>query len=268
MQLWEHKAICEFQKKIPVFIKTPVLLIEFGIKAPEQLDSATNYFYAIRRHEQPVDTYDTLDDCFAEMPFKILFGTTHGTMIHGLKLSIEKIYQPAVEFQFRIPKIDSAERYDVKIDAPSIESRLPKGIQIMDFSRPSDFRSIAVKAKKSGFQATGDDSHLGARERRPSMSLTPSGESIRTTSELATSSSRVDASETSKESISERWERLLKLVTEKTELDRVKMMDVEVKKSAIKEGLHNNLDKFLSRIDWYVFVFFLPLHVLRILCVG
>lgn len=86
------------------------------------------------------------------------------------------------------------------------------------------------------------------------MSLTPSAESFRTTSEMATSS-RLDtdysvSNDVQASCISERWEKLLKLVTEKSEQQRAKMMDVEVKKSAIKEGLHSNLDKFLSSIDW------------------
>lgn len=244
--------------------------IEFGIKAPEEFDPTTNYFYVIRRHDHPIDLYDTLDDCFSEMPFKVLFGTTRGSMIHNLKMIIEKIFEPAVELQFRVPKIHSgAEGHEKDIEQPQLPNE-PSGVGaggddgddepcgpiLMDFSRPSDFRFVAVKAKKIGYNATGNDSHLGQRERRPSMSLTPSE---RTTSDMAVTSSRVDTtiSEYStntqaivKESVSERWERLLKLVTEKTEQDRVKMMEKETGKSAIKDNLQKNLDKFLSRIDW------------------
>lgn len=53
-----------------------------------------------------------------------------------------------------------------------------------------------------------------------------------------------------KDTASERWEKLMKYVTEKAEEEQAKLMNVEVKKSAIKEALHNNLDKFLTSVDW------------------
>lgn len=113
------------------------------------------------------------------------------------------------------------------------------------------------------FHATGDDSHLGSRVRRPSMSLTPSGESVKTDfAELVSQVSRIGTTTVTstysmRETVSEKWEKLLKIVSDKAETDRNKMMDVEVKKSAIKESFLNNLDKFVSCVDWYVNIFFL-----------
>lgn len=108
-----------------------------------------------------MDVYDSLDDCFAELPFKILFGTTRGSMVHTLRLSIEKIFVPAAEYQMRVPQIDSAEREDEvdedEVKAPTKPDDVDKmvyerrfGANLMDFSRPSDFRLIAVKAKRAG----------------------------------------------------------------------------------------------------------------------
>lgn len=95
------------------------------------------------------------------------------------------------------------------------------------------------------------------------MSLTPSGESVKTDfAELVSQVSRIGTTTVTstysmRETVSEKWEKLLKIVSDKAETDRNKMMDVEVKKSAIKESFLNNLDKFVSCVDWYVNIFFL-----------
>lgn len=68
---------------------------------------------------------------------------------------------------------------------------------------------------------------------------------------MGTSTSAITTTEyTARDTASERWEKLMKKVTEKAEEEQAKLMNVEVKKSAIKETLHNNLDKFLASIDW------------------
>lgn len=142
-----NQTLCYFfKKKIPAFIKTPVLHIQFGCKCLDDLDPSINYFYAVRRHQQPIDVYDSLEDCYAEMPYKVLFGTVRGSMLTNLKLNIEKIFQPAVEYQFRVPQTESAERVDEKDDAKEAgASAVP-----LDFSRPSDFMHVAKKAKRAG----------------------------------------------------------------------------------------------------------------------
>lgn len=99
------------------------------------------------------------------------------------------------------------------------------------------------------------------------MSLTPSGESVKTDfADLVSQISRVGTTTSStysiRETVSEKWEKLLKIVSDKAETDRNKMMDVEVKKSAIKETFLSNLDKFVSCVDWYVsFVFLYSLQL-------
>lgn len=151
-----------WQKKIPAFIKTPVLHIHFGCKKPEDFDSDTNYFYMLRRYDMPIDIYDCNDDCFAEMPNRVLFGTARGSMIYNIKHYLEKIYQPMVNVQYRVPRIDSA----TSSTSSALDESVPKKASekddgeevkktktttcLMDFSRPSDFRLIAVKAKKTG----------------------------------------------------------------------------------------------------------------------
>uniref|UniRef100_A0A336KIK9 CSON011062 protein n=1 Tax=Culicoides sonorensis TaxID=179676 RepID=A0A336KIK9_CULSO len=250
-------------KKIPAFIKTPVLHISFGCRKPDEFEPDTNYFYMIRRFDMPIDTYDCAEDCFAEMSNRILFGTIRGSLIYNVKQFLEKIYKPMIDFQYRVPRIDNASSANDEMEIKKIEqdeeNKKNTGkseVCLMDFSRPSDFRLIAVKAKKTGFHATGDDSHLGSRIRRPSMSLTPSGESIKTDlAEIVSQVSRIGTTTSTysmRETMSEKWEKLLKLVTEKAETDRNKMMDVEVKKSAIKESFLNNLDKFISCVDWTI----------------
>lgn len=100
------------------------------------------------------------------------------------------------------------------------------------------------------------------------MSLTPSGGSVKSATDFAEIVSQISHIGTTtstyslRETVSEKWDKLLKIVTEKAETERTKMMDVEVKKSAIKEGFQSNLDKFLSCIDWYVNgLFFLSLFI-------
>lgn len=126
-----------------------MLHIQFGCNCLDELDSNINYFYAVRRHQQPIEVYDSLEDCFAELPYKILFGTIRGAMLTNLKLYIERIFQPAVEFQFRVPQTETVEKSDDR------EKEELKEVSIagapMDFSRPSDFMLVAKKAKRSGW---------------------------------------------------------------------------------------------------------------------
>lgn len=112
----------------------------------------------IRRYDMPIDIFDTTEDCYAEMPNRVLFGTIRGSMIHNIKLYLEKVYQPMVDFQYRVPRIDSAsastdDSISKKLEKEEEEmgKRGKSEICLMDFSRPSDFRLIAVKAKKTGY---------------------------------------------------------------------------------------------------------------------
>lgn len=115
----------------------------------------------IRRYDMPIDIYDCVEDCFAEMPNRVLFGTVRGSMIYNIKQYLEKIYQPMVDIQYRVPKIDSASSATTSVvDEPTTKKsekdeseetkRTKSDICLMDYSRPSDFRLIAVKAKKTG----------------------------------------------------------------------------------------------------------------------
>lgn len=80
-------------------------------------------------------------------------------MIYNIKQYIEKIYMPSIEFQFRVPKIDTAST-STGVEGKKEES-LESGkkkfgkseLCLMDFSRPSDFRLTAVKAKKAGYSS-------------------------------------------------------------------------------------------------------------------
>lgn len=110
----------------------------------------------------PIDIFDCVDDCFSEMPNRVLFGTVRGSMIYNIKQYLEKIYLPMVDIQYRVPKIDSASTSSTsytldetgkKATEKDGEEDSKKGksdICLMDYSRPSDFRLISVKAKKSG----------------------------------------------------------------------------------------------------------------------
>lgn len=110
----------------------------------------------------PMDIYDCVEDCFAEMPNRVLFGTVRGSMIYNIKQYLEKIYQPMVDIQYRVPRIDSASsgtsstiddtvKKSEKDDGEETKKGVGKSdVCLMDYSRPSDFRLIAVKAKKTG----------------------------------------------------------------------------------------------------------------------
>lgn len=82
-------------------------------------------------------------------------------MIYNIKQYIEKIYMPSIEFQFRVPKIDTASTSTGVIAEGKKDESLESGkkkfgkseLCLMDFSRPSDFRLTAVKAKKAGYSS-------------------------------------------------------------------------------------------------------------------
>lgn len=63
-----------------------------------------------------------------------------------------------VEFQFLEPK--TVDDKLIPVDNDGIQDEKKPGL--LDFSKPSDFHMKAVKAKKDGFNATGDDSHLSS----------------------------------------------------------------------------------------------------------
>lgn len=129
--------------------------MKFGCKKPEEFDPDTNFFYMIRRYDMPIDIFDCTDDCFSEMPNRVLFGTVRGSMIYNIKQYLEKIYQPMVDIQYRVPKIDSASTSSTLDESTKKEGdedtkKTKSEICLIDYSRPSDFRLIAVKAKKTG----------------------------------------------------------------------------------------------------------------------
>lgn len=91
-----------------------------------------------------------------------------------MKSIIENLFHSAIEFQFREPitQTDDNDLFDNSKLIDEMETTDEKDAILIDFSRPSDFRLKAFLAKKSGFNASGDDSHLESSLLQSSSSKT------------------------------------------------------------------------------------------------
>lgn len=130
------------------YIKTPLLHCDFGVLDPNKIDSRASYIFIMRNTSAKITDYDTREECQAELPKRFIYGTIKGHAMQTASDLLELIYKEAVEYQFQEPKI-MEESQAVRSNALE-ESRSGHSINIMDFSRPSDFRKKAVKAKKVG----------------------------------------------------------------------------------------------------------------------
>ncbi|XP_055696351.1 dynein axonemal heavy chain 10 [Lutzomyia longipalpis] len=136
----------EVKKIIQNYVKTPILNCHFGRIPQESFDRAINYVFLIRKNPFPVVR-------------NLLVNIFHGT----------------ANYHFREPKLEHRSTIEDSQEGDT-EKILPDGgeedeqEEKLDLTRPSEYWNVAITAKRAGFCASGDDSHLESTRK---LSLTP-----------------------------------------------------------------------------------------------
>lgn len=187
------------------------------------------------------------NECIAELPKSFIFGSVRGNIIGTLKTIMRDIYPTAIEFQFREP-LPIQENMFPETSEESEDMNATR-VELIDFSRPSDYRLRAVVAKKMGHSAAagGDDTHLESSLSRGS--LVPS-QKTGVTSENPADDGNVKSSSLIKDSVSERWKELLTQKEIESEEARQKMRSMIVQKLPIRETLDIKMAQLSESIDW------------------
>lgn len=155
----------EVQRIVQTFVKTPIVHLFFGTLPDEDIKPEINYYYLIRKAPAEIRKltiyqdlkknpnavctlsahYETRDECFAEIPRFFLFGSFRGNMMHTILRVAQTIYPKAIEFQFREGEQSHENIFPEQSDIGDNEEIR---IELIDFSRPSDYRMKTVMAPK------------------------------------------------------------------------------------------------------------------------
>ncbi|XP_058811885.1 dynein axonemal heavy chain 10 isoform X1 [Topomyia yanbarensis] len=239
--------LVEVTRIVSTSVKTPIVHVCFGFIPEDKIDPTIRYLYMIRRYSAPVARFYTFEDCCAEMPHYVLMGCMKGSVVNSAKDSLERLFKPAVEHQFREPNVErpKPEKEEKEEDLTRAASRT--SVVLMDYSKPSDFRMKAIQAHKAGHRVMGDDSkvELGSGQ---SLSETPSSESNLT--QTKASEVTVESEVVIKETPSEKWTNLLEVADTKIQADHEKQRSAPVKQGPMKENLNQNLERFIEVLDW------------------
>lgn len=91
-------------------------------------------------------TIDDFEDATATMPDYFAIGTMKGSFIHKLSSISASIMKQILHLQLRVPKLN--ENQVTESDAaPDGDDDDEKKEALIDFSRPSDYRTKAIEAK-------------------------------------------------------------------------------------------------------------------------
>lgn len=192
-------------------------------------------------------TFYNHEDCKAELPRYVQMGCMRGGLIENVKQLLERIYKPAVEFQFREPCVDrpKPEKEERTTDEDPLRVSSRASIALIDYSKPSDFRMKAIQAEKAGQRS--EDSRLELSSGH-SLSETPSSESNLT----HTKASEATIESEPKESPSEKWQNLLVETGAKIETEHDKLRNAPPTRGPMKENFNQNLDRFVEVLDWTI----------------
>ncbi|XP_052562272.1 dynein axonemal heavy chain 10 isoform X4 [Culex pipiens pallens] len=239
--------LVEVTKIVSTSIKTPIVHVCFGFIPEDKLDPAVRYVYMIRRYSTSIATFYNHEDCKAELPRYVQMGCMRGGLIENVKQLLERIYKPAVEFQFREPCVDrpKPEKEERTTDEDPLRVASRASIALIDYSKPSDFRMKAIQAEKAGQRS--EDSRLELSSGH-SLSETPSSESNLT----HTKASEATIESEPKESPSEKWQNLLVETGVKIETEHDKLRNAPPMRGPMKENFDQNLDRFVEVLDWTI----------------
>lgn len=188
-------------------------------------------------------------ECNAEMPQWFLMGSVRGNFIETFKTIIHNVYPAAIDSLFREP-IPIQENMFPATTEESDELNATR-IELIDFSRPSDYRLKAVIAKKQGHSAAaGNDEHLESSLSRGSIvsAAVSTGDSIG--KDNPADGTDVIPDTELKPSVSERWKTLLTEKEIEAEEIRQKMRNSIINKLPIRETLDIKMKQLTDTIDW------------------
>ncbi|XP_055585530.1 uncharacterized protein LOC129738373 [Uranotaenia lowii] len=237
----------EVTKIVSTYVKTPIVHVCFGFVPEDELDPSLKYAYVVRKLRSPIAPFENYKDCFAEMPQNVIFGCMKGALIDHVQEMMERIYKPSVQHQFREPDVERPKpEKDTEADEENVRIESRSSVQLVDYTKPSDFRMKALRRRSSGFRRSKDlDSNveLGSQ----SLSETPSSESNLTQTKASETTLE---SEPLKETPSEKWENLLIAANIKIETEKEKLRNVPPPTGPMKENLTQNLNQFVDVLEW------------------
>jgi len=117
-------------------------------------------------------TIDEFDDATAIMPDYFAIGTMKGSFIHKLSSISERIMKQILHMQLRVPKLNENQVTESSTDAAAAldgdgddDDDEEKKEALIDFSRPSDYRTKAIEAKHTleASRRVVDDARIASR---------------------------------------------------------------------------------------------------------
>ncbi|GAB0094127.1 Dynein heavy chain [Sergentomyia squamirostris] len=174
----------EVKKIIQNYVKTPILNCHFGHIPAESFDRTINYVFLIRKNPSPVERFTSVEDCNAEMPLNFIVGSLKGIAFLTMRNLLVNIFHGTANYHFREPALEQrntiADTSHDDHESPAAMIASGNGVDVregdeeredkLDLTRPSEYWNVAITAKRAGFSASGDDSHLESTRK---LSLTP-----------------------------------------------------------------------------------------------
>lgn len=160
---------------------------------------------------------------------------------------VDKVYPQAIEFHFRESEQIHENIFPEQTDTGEIEE---VRMNLIDFSRPSDYRLKAVVAKRLGHSASGGgDDHLEPSLSRNDVDDDSQGENSIPAEELAKAAQlRMEAEQKMK--IAEQWACLLSTKEKEAEEGRRRMLNRPLDKKPIRKTLDYHIQQLSDSINW------------------
>ena len=176
-------------------MKTPILHAVFNMKElDEGVDENSYFVYFLRKSLLPVRKcefiarnffffifnsntlaiMETFEEALSNMPDYFVMGTMRGSFIQKLLILSESILRPLLDLQMRVPMINEKTGIESAIEIDEMEEK----IGLIDFSRPSDYRTKAIEAKNAVIHLGDGDSRLSGTSRLSTVAT--SMESLKT----------------------------------------------------------------------------------------
>ncbi|XP_076380407.1 dynein heavy chain at 89D [Megalopta genalis] len=160
-----HKYVMK-KRMVDKVKKIPVLHLICGeVDGSKAELQETTLFYFLRVTDEGVPSFDSLQECYAEITQYLVVGSLQGKFLVTLSRMLSQVFRPLVESQFRGPKfLEMLQIEDT--DSDEEQSNLA---QIMHsrssvFRRPSEFRRVSImvqkKQKDKDNNADGEESQL------------------------------------------------------------------------------------------------------------
>lgn len=164
-----------------------------------------------------------------------------------MRTIVDNVYPHAVEFHFRESEQVHENIFPEQTDTGEIEE---VHMNLIDFSRPSDYRLKAVVAKRLGHSASGGgDEHLEpSLTRNGDDDESAEGKSVDPEEIAKAEQLRLEAEQKIK--IAEQWANLLSMKEKEAEEGRRRMRNRPVEKKPIRKTLDHHIQLLSDSINW------------------